>query len=231
MTTEAEIVTKKETFEGEGLEVAAFVARPDDIEKAPAIIIVHEWWGLNGHIEDIARRFAEEGFIAVAVDLYKGKTTKDAQEASKLMGALKPEDGLAKLLVVLERLRATPEVTSVGVTGFCMGGTYAMLLACNAKVEASAPFYGDVPDTPVIGKLSCPILFIGAEKDQWITVEKMNRLDAALKQYGKEGEVRIYKGADHAFFNDTRPEVYSGADAEDAWKRVIKFFNKHLRKQ
>jgi len=231
MMKEAEVITSRETFEGDGMEVDAFVARPDDIEQAPAIIIVHEWWGLNRHIEDIAQRFAEEGFIAVAADLYDGETTKDAQEASKLMGALKPEDGLARLQVVLKQLRATPEAPSVGVTGFCMGGTFALLLACNAKVEASAPFYGDVPvDTTIISKLSCPVLFIGAEKDQWITVEKMNRLDAALKQYGKEGEVRIYKGADHAFFNDTRPEVYSRADAEDAWKRVVEFFNKHLRK-
>ncbi|MGH9753772.1 MAG: dienelactone hydrolase family protein [Blastocatellia bacterium] len=229
MTKEAEITTSRETFEGDGLEVDAFVARPDDVEKAPAVIIVHEWWGLNPHIEDVAHRFAEEGFIAVAADLYEGRTTKDAQEAAKLMGALKQEDGLARLRVVLKGLRAMPEVTGVGVTGFCMGGTVALLLACDAKVEASAPFYGDVPvDTAMIGKLSCPVLFIGAEKDQWITIEKMNRLDAALKQHSKEGEVRIYKGADHAFFNDTRPEVYSRADAEDAWKRVIEFFNKHL---
>jgi len=231
MTKEAEITTSRETFEGDGLEVKAFVARPDDLGKAPAVIIIHEWWGLNQHIEDVAQRFAEKGFIAVAADLYEGKTTKDAQEASRLMGALKQEDGLTRLQVVLKRLRAMPEVTGVGVTGFCMGGTFALLLACNANVEASAPFYGDVPgDTTVIGKLSCPVLFVGAEKDQWITVEKMNRLDAALKQHDKEGEVRIYKGADHAFFNDTRPEVYSRADAEDAWERVIEFFNKHLRK-
>jgi carboxymethylenebutenolidase len=230
MTKEAEIITSREIFKGDGLEVDAFVARPDDVEKAPAIIIVHEWWGLNPHIEDIAQRFAQEGFIAVATDLFEGKTTKDAQEASRLMGSLKEEDGLARLNVVLKQLRATPDVTGVGVTGFCMGGTFALLLACDAKVDASAPFYGDVPgDTTIIGKLSCPVLFFGGEKDQWITVEKMNRLDAALKQYGKEGEVRIYKGADHAFFNDTRPEVYSRADAEDAWGRVIEFFNKHLR--
>jgi carboxymethylenebutenolidase len=231
MTKEAEIITSRETFEGDGVEVSAFVARPDDVEKAPAVIIVHEWWGLNPHIEDVAQRFAEEGFIALAADLYEGKKTKDAQEAAKLMGALKQEDGLARLQVVLKRLRAMPEVTRVGVTGFCMGGTFALLLACNTKVDASAPFYGDVPaDTSVIDKLSCPVLFIGAEKDQWITVEKMNRLDAALNQYGKEGEVRIYEGADHAFFNDTRPDVYSRPDAEDAWKRVIEFFNKHLAK-
>lgn len=231
MTKEAEITTSRETFEVDGLEVDAYVARPDEVEKAPAVIIVHEWWGLNRHIEDVAERFAEEDFIGVAADIFEGKTTKDAQVAARLMGELKQEDGLARLQVVLKRLRAKPEVAGVGVIGFCMGGTFALLLACNANVDASAPFYGDVPvDTTVIGKLSCPILFIGAEKDQWITVEKMNRLDAALKQYGKEGEVRIYEGADHAFFNDTRPEVYSRADAEDAWERVIEFFNRHLRK-
>ncbi|MGE0131241.1 MAG: dienelactone hydrolase family protein [Blastocatellales bacterium] len=231
MANKAEITTSRETFRGNGLEVNAFIARPSSVEKAPAVIIVHEWWGLNPHIEDIAQRFVREGFIAVAADLYEGKTTKDAQEASKLMAALKPEDGLARLQMVLNQLRARPDVSAVGVTGFCMGGTFALLLACNAKVEASAPFYGDVPaDTALIGKLICPVLFIGAEKDQWITTEKMNRLDAALKQHGKEGEVRVYEGADHAFFNDTRPEVYSKADAEDAWKTVIEFFNKHLRK-
>jgi carboxymethylenebutenolidase len=255
MAKEAGITISRETFKGDGLEVSAVVAhplerwqygrdmegkgteakadvaRPAGVEKAPAVIIVHEWWGLNKHIEDIAQRFAREGFIAVAADLYHGKTTKDAQEASKLMGALKQEDGLSRLRVVLNQLRATPDVSAVGVTGFCMGGTFALLLACNAQVDAAAPFYGDVPaDAGVIGKLSCPVYFIGAEKDQWITVEKMNRLDAALKRYGKEGEVKVYRGADHAFFNDTRPEVYSRADAEDAWKRVIEFFDRNLRK-
>ncbi|MGH9936153.1 MAG: dienelactone hydrolase family protein [Blastocatellia bacterium] len=236
MVSETEIITGKAKFTGNGLEVDAFVARPnagrpEGGEKAPVVIIVHEWWGLNPHIEDVAQRFADEGFLAVAVDLYEGKTTKDAREASRLMNKLRPEDGLARLQVVLDQSRANPQVASVGVTGFCMGGTFALLLACNARLEAAAPFYGDVPvDTTLIGKLSCPILFIGAEKDQWITTEKMNRLDVALKQYGKEGEVRIYKGADHAFFNDTRPEVYSRADAEDAWRSVIEFFNKHLRK-
>ncbi|MFN0084262.1 MAG: dienelactone hydrolase family protein [Blastocatellia bacterium] len=227
----ADVEVERTTFGAPGSEVGVFCARPARGGKAPAVIIVHEWWGLNPHIEDIAARFAREGFIAVAADLYSGRTTRDPKEAAELMGALKPETGLAALKVVLEHLRAMPEVTSVGVTGFCMGGTYALLLGCHEKIEASAPFYGDVPaDTALIGNLSCPVLFIGGEKDQWITVEKMNRLDEALNQYGMEGEVRIYKDADHAFFNDTRPEVYNKADAEDAWRRVIEFFNRRLRK-
>lgn len=226
----AGIVTDKTKFNANGKEVNAFIAKPEGVSKAPAVIVIHEWWGLNPHIEDIAQRYAKEGFIAVAVDLYNGVTTKDAKEAGNLMSALKPEEGLESLKIALDALRANPEITSVGVTGFCMGGTFALLLACHAKIEGSAPFYGDVPvDTTVIGQLSCPMLFIGGEKDQWITVEKMNRLDAALKQYSKPGEVKIYAGADHAFFNDTRPEVHSKADAENAWKTVIEFFNKHLR--
>lgn len=223
------ITTTRTKFSANGKDVNAFIAKPEGVAKAPAVIVIHEWWGLNPHTEDIAQRYAREGFIAVAADLYNGVTTKDPKEAGNLMSALKPEDGVESLKIVLDALRANPEVFGVGVTGFCMGGTFALLLACHAKVEASAPFYGDVPvDTTVIRKLGCPLLFIGGEKDQWITVEKMNRLDTALKQYSKPGEVRIYKGADHAFFNDTRPEVYSKADAEDAWKTVIAFFKKHL---
>lgn len=231
MANTHEVTAKSTTLRANGQEVNAFIAHPTGVASSPAIIVIQEWWGLNPHIEDVTQRFARAGFFAVAPDLYDGVTTRDPQEASRLMGALKPEDGLARLRVALNYLRQMPEVTSVGVTGFCMGGSFALLLACQEKVEAAAPFYGDVPaDTTLIGKLSCPLLFIGAEKDQWITVEKMNRLDTALKQYGKEGEVHIYKGADHAFFNDTRPEAHSPADASDAWQRVIEFFNKHLRK-
>ncbi len=230
MANEKEITTGRTTFSGQGKKVNAYIARPAGTEKAPAIMIVHEWWGLNPHIEDVAQRYAGEGFIAVAVDLYHGVTTRDSKEASNLMSALKPEAGLEDLQIVLGQLRSMPEVTGVGVTGFCMGGTFALLLACHARVEASAPFYGDVPvDTSLIGKLGCPLLFIGGEKDEWITTEKMKRLETALKQYAKDGEVRVYQGASHAFFNDTRPEVYSKSDADDAWKSVIAFFNQHLR--
>jgi carboxymethylenebutenolidase len=232
MASEKGITTSKTKISSGAGSVNVFIARPEGQGKAPAVIVVQEWWGLTPHIEDIAQRFAREGFIAVAPDLYDGESTKDAKEAASLMGALKTEKGLGYLQAVLTQLRSMKEVTSVGITGFCMGGTYALLLPCHAKLEASAPFYGDVPvDAAIISKLSCPVLFIGGEKDQWINLEKMNRLESALKQYGKDGEVRVYKGADHAFFNDTRPEVYSKSDAEDAWKRVIDFFNKHLRKE
>ena len=145
------IATTRTKFAANGKEVNAFIAKPEGVSKAPAVIIVHEWWGLNPHTEDIAQRYAREGFIAVAADLYNGVTTKDAKEAGQLMSALKPEDGLESLNIVLDALRADSEVSSVGVTGFCMGGTFALLLACHAQVEASVPFYGDVTvDTTII---------------------------------------------------------------------------------
>ncbi|MEP7271653.1 MAG: dienelactone hydrolase family protein, partial [Acidobacteriota bacterium] len=180
--------------------------------------------------EEIAERFAAEGFIAAAPDLYSGATARDAAEAGKLMSGLDQRKAIDDLTTVVAHLRSIEGVEAVGITGFCMGGTFALLLPCYTRLEASVPFYGDVPeDTSVLANLSSPVLFIGGENDEWINLEKMKRLEDALKKYHKAGEVRIYKDAPHAFFNDTRHEVYRAADAEDAWRRAIEFFNLHLR--
>ena len=207
----------------------AYLVRPDDDRIYPGIVLIQEWWGLNQHIKSIADRLAKAGFITAAVDLYDGITTKDAAEAGKLMSTLDSAQALAKLKAVVNHLRSAPDVTAVGVVGFCMGGVYTLLTACNNQVDAAVPFYGMPDDLSCLANLSCPVLFFGGEKDQWITVEKMNRLRDALQQYGKEGEVKIYEGADHAFFNDTRPEVYNASAAHDAWQRTLAFFRQHLQ--
>lgn len=223
------ITAERTTFVVGNRSVPGYLAKPASSPTA-AVIVVQEWWGLNRHIETIAERYAGEGFLAAAPDLYHGKTTKDAGEAGKLMSSLDQRAALEDLNVVLTQLRATSGIEAVGITGFCMGGTFALLLPCHAKLEASVPYYGDVPaDTSILKSLSCPVLFIGGEKDEWINVPKMKRLEAALAEHKKQGEVRIYKDAPHAFFNDTRGEVYREADASDAWKRTIDFFDKHLR--
>lgn len=228
MSTEHSIIASEHTVTAEGQTIHQYLARPAQTTAAPAIVLIHEWWGLNPHIKDIAERFARAGFITVAVDLYDGAVTQDFQEAGKLMSSLDAAQALAKLKAVVNHLRASTEVTSVGVTGFCMGGVYTLLTACHVPIEAAVPFYGMPDDLSCLANLSCPILFFGGEKDQWITVEKMNRLRDAITQYGKTGEVKIYAGADHAFFNDTRPEVYSAADAADAWQHTLAFFRQHL---
>jgi carboxymethylenebutenolidase len=225
-------------YPGDGVTMRAYLIGPQARGSYPAIIVVQEWWGLNDHIKDVARRYAREGFVAVVPDLYSrlGRAVvpnSNAPEAGRLMNALKQEDGLKDLNATVAYLKTVPGVDAarIGVTGFCMGGSYALLLPCvNPAIKAAVPFYGQVPnpDTP-LQKLSAPVLYIYGEDDGWITKSDVQRLAAALKKYGKRGEIKTYPGASHAFFNDTRKEVYKPAEAADAWKRALEFFQEHLR--
>jgi carboxymethylenebutenolidase len=222
-------------FSGEGVALTAYVAAPITKEQRPAMIIVQEWWGLVEHIKDIARRFAGEGYIAIVPDLYSRlghAVTTDSNEAGALMNRLSQEDGLKDLRATLLYLKTVPEVDAarIGVTGFCMGGFYALMLPClTGDIKAAVPFYGQVPnpDTP-LQNLGCPVLYIYGEDDGWITKADVQRLATALKKYNKSGEVKTYPGATHAFFNDTRKEVYKPAEAKDAWARTLAFFKEHL---
>ncbi len=218
-------------FGMDGQEARGYMITPAQGEKHPALIVIQEWWGLNDHIKDIADRFADEGYVVLAPDLYDGKVTKDPEQAGQYMQNLDQSRALQILNASVEFLKEQQNVKadSIGVTGFCMGGTFALLLAShNESVKASAPFYGDVPPDDVLKKLSAPVLFIGAENDPWITQEKMKRLEEAINKYGKEGEVKVYSGVGHAFFNDTRPDAYNKETAEDAWSRVTKFLSEKL---
>ncbi len=213
----------------------AFVAAPVTNGKRPAIIVIQEWWGLTDHIKDIAKRYAAEGYVAIAPDLYSRlghALTDDPAEAGKLMNALKQEDGLKDLNATVTYIKSVPEVdrTRIGVTGFCMGGSYALLLPCvNADIKASVPFYGQVPnpDRP-LQKLSAPVLYFYGEDDGWITKADVKRLAEAFKKHGKVGEIKTYPGAPHAFFRDNDPSVYRPEAAKDAWARTKAFFKKHL---
>jgi carboxymethylenebutenolidase len=217
--------------------VRAYVATSKSGERRPAIIVVQEWWGLNDHIKDVARRYAVEGYVTIVPDLYSRfkyevVPNSNPNRAGELMAALKQEDGLKDLNATVAYLKSVPEVDAgrIGVTGFCMGGSYALMLPCvNADIKAAVPFYGQVPnpDTP-LQNLGAPVLYIYGEDDGWITKVDVQRLVAALKKYKKLGEVKTYPGAPHAFFNDTRKEVYRAAEAKDAWARALAFFQQHL---
>ena len=174
--------------------------------------------------------------MAIAPDLYSRlgyALTTDPGEAGKLMGTLQQEDGLKDLNATVAYLKSVPEVdaTKIGVTGFCMGGGYALMLACvNRDIKAAAPFYGQVPnpDAP-LQQLSAPVLYFYGEDDGWITKADVQRLAAGLKKYHKSGEIKTYPGAPHAFFRDTDKTVYRPEAAKDAWVRATAFFNQHLR--
>jgi len=210
-------------------DTTAYVALPDEVTAdTKAVVIVHEYWGLNDHIKDIAGRYAKEGFIAIAPDLYRGTVTKDKQEASKLMNALEIEDGLNIIDHAVIEATEKYEISRFGITGFCMGGTFALQAACKLEgIHAAAPFYGDIPDEFTLQNLKCPVIFISGTKDQWINPEKVGELERIAKVNTLPIESVKYE-ADHAFFNDTRPEVYDKDAAKDAWKRVIEFFNEKL---
>jgi carboxymethylenebutenolidase len=222
-------------YPSEGVTVRAYAVAPAVKERRPAIIIVQEWWGLNDHMKDIARRVAKEGYVAIVPDLYSrlgNRVTSDPNEAGKLMNTLQQSDGLKDLNATVAYLKNAPEIdpAKIGVTGFCMGGGYALMLPCvNRDLKAAVPFYGPVPnpDTP-LQNLACPILYLYGEEDGWITKTDVQRLANALKKYNKSGEIKTYPGASHAFFNDTRTEVYKAAEAKDAWGRTLSFFRQHL---
>ena len=210
-------------------DTTAYVAMPDKSgDDTKAVIVIQEYWGLNDHIKDVAGRYADEGFIAIAPDLYRGIVAADKNEASKLMENLGIEDGLEIINKTIIMAQEKYEVTKIGITGFCMGGTYALEAACKLEgLNASVPFYGDIPDEFTLQGLKCPVLFVSAAKDHWINTEKVAELERTAKIATLPIQSVKYE-ADHAFFNDTRPEVYDEAAAKDAWTKAVTFFNENL---
>ena len=206
---------------------SAYVASPDG-GGDKAVIVIQEWWGLNDHIRDIAGRYTDEGFVAIAPDLYRGKVAKDPTEASQLMNDLQIEDGLDTIRCSIDAAALSLDVSHFGITGFCMGGTYALRAACELEgISAAAPFYGDIPPEDVLKNLRTPTIFISALQDAWINPDKVSTLEEAAERY--ELPVHTVKyDADHAFFNNTRPEVYDETAARDAWALVIGFFKDKL---
>jgi len=205
----------------------AYVARPDGGD-GKAVVLIQEWWGLNDHIKDIAGRYAAEGFTAIAPDLYRGKLATDPDEASKMMNALKIEDGIDTIKNTIDAATKTLNATHFGITGYCMGGTFALRAACELEgFSAAAPFYGDIPEEPVLKNLRTPTIFVSGTKDGWINPEKVAFLEDCAERYELPVHSAKYD-ADHAFFNNTRPEVYNKEAAEDAWALVVGFFKDKL---
>jgi carboxymethylenebutenolidase len=206
---------------------SAYVGMPDG-ESGKAVILIHEWWGLNDHIKDIAHRYVKEGFVAIAPDLYRGKIATDTSQASEMMHRLAIEDGLDTIKNCMDAASLSFDISHFGISGYCMGGTFALRAACELDgLSAAAPFYGDIPDDDVLQKLRVPTIFISGTRDGWITPEKVAALEDAAERFELPVHSVKYE-ADHAFFNDTRPEVYNDTAARDAWSLVVGFFNDKL---
>jgi carboxymethylenebutenolidase len=218
-------------YRANGHTTPAYLARPR--QPGPPIVVIQEWWGLVPHIEHIADRFAAEGFVALAPDLYHGEKATSPDQAGKLMMALRIDEAAIDLAGAIDHLARQPDLTGgkVGTIGFCMGGALSLFAACrNPEVGACAIFYGGHPNVkPDLESLQAPVLGIFAGKDSFVTPETVKELDHQLTLLGKRHEFHAYPDADHAFFNDERPEVYDAGAAADAWSRTIEFFRRELQ--
>ena len=216
-------------------QVIASLNIPSGEGPFPAIIVIHENRGLNDHTRDLARRFAAEGYVALAPDLLsrKGGTAAatSPDHARELIGEISWDDAIEDLLAAHRYLEQLPESRGqkVGSIGFCWGGARSFLLAtADSDLAACVVFYGTPPAAEQLDKIQCPVMGVYGELDQRVTstVESTAR---ALKEKGKSFEYTIYPGAQHAFFNDTRQERYHEESALDAWQRTLTFFDKHLQ--
>lgn len=199
----------------------------------PGVIVLQEWWGLVDHIKDVADRLAAEGFVALAPDMYHGESTSSPDDAGKMMMALDIGRAEKDLRGAIGYLLSRDEVTTdhVGTVGFCMGGQLSLYAACeNASVGACVVFYGIHPNvTPNLSTLQAPVLGFFAEKDGFVPPAAARQLEADLNAAGRSADITVYEGADHAFFNDTRPEVYDAAHAATCWSRMLAFYREHVR--
>lgn len=219
-------------YKANGGTANGYLAIPEQ-GSGPGVIVIQEWWGLVDHIKDVCERFAGEGFVALAPDLYHGKTTKSPDEAGKLMMALRIDEAEKEISGAIQYLQDQEATTNdkVGVVGFCMGGALALYTATkNPNVGACVVFYGGYPKVkPDLPNLQSPVLSLSGDKDKGVTPDVVHKLEQQLKSLGKKIDVVIYPHADHAFFNDTRPTVFQPEAAADAWQRTIDFLRKHLK--
>jgi carboxymethylenebutenolidase len=218
-------------FQSNGGTAEGYLSLPES-GRGPGVVVIQEWWGLVPHIKDVADRFAAAGFVALAPDLYHGDVARSPDEAGKMMMALnisQTEKDLRGAVGYLLHQEATAG-ERVGIVGFCMGGALSLYGASkNEQVGACVVFYGVHPKVkPDFEALRAPVLGLFAEKDNFVPPEAVRALEERMRAHGKSVETHIYPGTDHAFFNDTRPEVYDADASADAWRRTVEFFRKNL---
>jgi carboxymethylenebutenolidase len=192
------------------------------------VVVLQEWWGIVPHIEDVCRRVAGQGYVALAPDLYHGKKTLEAAEAQHLMEGLDWGKAVQEITGAVKHLRELG-CPKVGVVGFCMGGALSVLAACKAGADAAVAFYGFPPDKGAVAGTAAPTLVFFGDKEEFFSVPDAQAWAAAQRDHGRDTNVVVYPGAGHAFFNDTRPEAYVKDAATDAWTRTLAHFQRHLR--
>lgn len=211
-----------------------FLVTPDGKGPFPAVLVIHEWWGLDDWVKDQARALAREGYVALAADLYRGKVTNKQEEAHQLMMGTPRDRALRDLKAAFNHLSGRADVRKdrIGVIGWCMGGMYSLALATEEpRLAAVVAYYGAPPtDAAAVAKLKAPVLGNYGAEDKGPAPEQVKAFEDALKKAGKAVDIKIYAGAGHAFANPNNPwGGYREPAAKDAWQRTVAFFAKHLK--
>ena len=227
------VKTETASYKSGNETVSGFLALPEGTGMHPALVVIHEWWGLNDQIKDETRKFAAQGYVALAVDLYRGKVAATPDEAHELMRGVPDDRGIRDLNAAFAYLAARHDVRAdkIGSVGWCMGGGWSIKLAMSEpKLAACAVNYGSLPTEPAnIAKIQAPVLGNFGADDRGITPDSVRAFDAAMKAAGKSADVKIYDGAGHAFENPNNKDGYRPQAAADAWSRMTAFFKKTLQ--
>jgi len=204
-------------------------------QKLPAVVMIHEWWGLNDNIKDMADELASEGYVVLAADLYNGEVATTPDKAMQLVGIVRenPEQAISNLQSAVQYLASLPNVNSsrIASLGWCFGGGQSLQLALNSEqnpLAATVIYYGNlVNDTNELSKINWPVLGIFGDQDQSIPVESVNAFEQALNETGITNEIYIYPGVGHAFANPSG-DNYAPAETVDAWEKTLAFLKKYV---
>lgn len=209
-----------------------YLAKPDHQAEHPGLVVIQEWWGLVPHIRDVTERFARQGFVSLAPDLYHGQAAEEPDEARKLAMALDMERAVKEIQAAIRYLSESEgiPVKRIGVVGWCMGGSLSIATAARSGSDlgAAVVFYGNARDFDIVKDIRAPLLGLYAEHDHGISEDFVNKFEQTLKEQGVPSEFHIYPGTEHAFFNDTRPHIYNEEAAKDAWERTLGWFREYL---
>jgi len=214
--------------------VQAILYSPEGKGPFPGIVVIHEWWGLNDWVKERAAKLADEGYAAMAIDLFRGKVATTPDEAHEILNGV-PQDRVARdLHAAFEFLKSQPNVKKdrIGSIGWCMGGGYSLDMAlAEPTLAADVINYGDLTTEPEsIKKIKAPVLGIFGAQDRGIPVEDVKKFGQALKQAGNKVEIVIYPNAGHGFQNPINKDRYRAGDAADAWKHTVEFLAGTLKK-
>ena len=225
------MIARDTVYRSGGRELAAYFTCPDGTGPFPALLVIHEAFGLNENMRDIARRFAGQGYAALAVDLLSGQNR--AVCIFRLLAGMRANSlghpGIQELKAGLSHLAEQPGVDPgrLGAVGYCMGGGLAIALACTeGRLKAIAPYYGMNPRPLEAVRRLCPV--VGSYPGQDFTAKGGRALEAELEEHGIPHDIKIYPGARHSFFNDQFRLAYNAQAAEDSWERVLAFFQKYI---